>query len=72
MVPCNFACPYIANIGMITAEIVNPIRTQIHPSPALYPKNGGRIKFPAPKNKENNAKDIIRVCLLCFKLRYLL
>lgn len=71
IVPCNFACPYIANMGIITAEIENPISTQNHPSPALYPKKGGSIRFPAPKNKENNAKAITRVCLLCFKLRHL-
>ncbi len=49
---------------MITAEMANPKMTQNQASPALYPKNGGRIKFPAPKNKENKAKAVTKVCLV--------
>ncbi len=58
-------------MGIITAEIANPNVTNIQFVPALYPKKGGSIKFPAPKNNENNANAVIKACLLCFKLRYL-
>src|SRR5690554_6093885 len=34
----------------------NPTMDQFHLSPDINPKNGGKIKFPAPKNIENNTK----------------
>ncbi len=51
-------------MGIITAEMANPMMTQNQVSPALYPKNGGRIKFPAPKKRENKAKAVTKVCLV--------
>ena len=61
----------MAKIGITTADNTNPKVTNPQLFPALYPKNGGSIKFPAPKKRENNANAVIKVCLLCFKLRYL-
>ena len=71
IVPCNFACAYIASIGMITAEIVKPKVTHIQLVPALYPRKGGRMRFPAPKKSEKRAKAVIKVCLMCFIPGYL-
>jgi pimeloyl-ACP methyl ester carboxylesterase len=56
----------MARIGIITAEIEKPSVTSSQSSPALYPKKGGNIRFPAPKNNENSAKAITKVCLFKF------
>lgn len=53
-------------MGISTAEIQNPRVTNHHRSPDLKPNNGGKIKFPAPKNKENRAKAVIIVSLVLF------
>ena len=59
-VPCNLAWASIPIIGMTTAVIIKPMVTQSQSSPALYPNKGGNNKFPAPKNKENNPKLVIK------------
>ena len=65
-VPCSFACAKIAKIGIIIAVDINP-KTTIHQSnPALTPRLGGKIKFPAPKKSENNAKPAIQVSFFMF------
>ena len=64
MVPCNLACATIPSNGIITADIINPNETRNHASPALRPNKGGSIKFPAPKNIENNANPATKVSLL--------
>jgi pimeloyl-ACP methyl ester carboxylesterase len=56
---------------MTTAEMAKPKETHIQFSPALYPKKGGNIKFPAPKKSENRANAVIKVCLLLFITGYL-
>ncbi|EQE19082.1 hypothetical protein QEW_3311 [Clostridioides difficile CD160] len=33
--------------------------------PDSIPKNGGNIRFPAPKNIENKAKPTIKISLIC-------
>ena len=55
----------------ITAEIVKPKVTHIQLVPALYPRKGGRMRFPAPKKSEKRAKAVIKVCLMCFIPGYL-
>ena len=55
-------------IGITTAVITNPTATKDHASPALNPRYGGRIKLPAPKNMENNAKPVISISLVLFIL----
>lgn len=34
-------------------------------SPAFCPKNGGKIRFPAPKKRENNIKLTSKICFFC-------
>ena len=70
-VPCNLACAKMARIGMVTAVVTKP-KTTIHQSkPAFTPKDGGKIKFPAPKKSENNAKPPIQISLVLFKISLL-
>ena len=66
MVPCNLACAKIPKIGIITAAAMNPVATKSQSFPAFNPKNGGNIKFPAPKNIENNAKPVTSISLVLF------
>ena len=67
-VPCNFACAKIAKIGIAMAVMIKP-RTTIHQSaPDLKPSVGGKIKFPAPKKSENNAKPAIQISFVLFKI----
>ena len=54
----------MARIGITTALSINPSSTTIQLLPELYPKKGGKIKLPAPKNRENKAKAVIKVCLV--------
>ena len=70
MVPCNLACAKIPKIGMNTAVIKKPIVTQLHKFPAFFPKKGGRIKFPAPKNIENKANPVMYISLVLFIFVY--
>ena len=58
MVPCSFACAKIPRTGIKTAVIAKPMVTKNQSCPDLNPKKGGSIKFPAPKNKENNANAV--------------
>ena len=51
-------------MGITTAEIAKPKVTIDHPVPALNPKNGGKIRFPAPKKSEKSAKAVTSVPLL--------
>ena len=44
----------------------NPSIDQFHFCPANNPKNGGNIRFPAPKNMENNAAPNISASLFFF------
>ena len=51
--PPDFATAATPRIGRHTALKINPamaIQTEV---PALKPRNGGKIRFPAPKNIEN-------------------
>ncbi len=66
IVPCNFACATMPKIGMTTAVITKPRVTKNQSDPALNPKNGGKIKLPAPKNIENKAKPVINRFLVLF------
>ena len=69
IVPCSLAWAKIPIIGIKTAVIKKPIVTQNHKLPALFPKKGGKIKLPAPKNIENKAKPVIKVSFenfICF------
>ena len=51
---------------MTTAVNENPITT-IHQSiPDLTPSEGGKIRFPAPKKRENNANPVIQISLVLF------
>ena len=63
MVPCTFAWANIPKIGIKTAVIVNPKKTNPHFSPELAPKKGGRIRFPAPKKRAKRAKPVIQTSL---------
>ena len=51
-------------IGITTAESANPKLVISHMLPAVYPKKGGMIKFPAPKKRENKANEVIAVSLV--------
>ena len=55
-------------IGITTAVIAKPKVTNHQLSPDCTPKNGGRIRFPAPKNIENKAKPVIKISLDLFIL----
>ena len=69
-VPCNLAYAKIAKIGIAMAVITKP-KTTIHQSePAFTPKDVGKIKFPAPKKSENNAKPAIQISFVLFNLVY--
>ena len=48
--PSNFATTIMPSTGSITAVIRKPHMAINVDDPALCPKNGGKIKFPAPKN----------------------
>ena len=61
--PSNLATTMIPSTGSITAVMIKPSMAVIVTLPALCPKNGGKIKFPAPKNSENNMKLIKIICL---------
>jgi hypothetical protein len=54
----------MAKMGITTAETAKPMATQAQLLPALKPKKGGSIKFPAPKNRENKANATRYVCLV--------
>ena len=66
IVPCNFACPRRASNGITVAETRKPMATNHQSDPALKPKSGGRIKFPAPKNEAKMAKPNTKICLVLF------
>lgn len=57
-VPWSLACAIIPKIGMRTPEIQKPRVTSHHKLPDLYPKSGGKTKFPAPKKRENRANAV--------------
>src|SRR5699024_5576026 len=50
------AIAIIAKNGNNTAVMRKPVMAGPKCSPDSNPKIGGKIKFPAPKNKENNIK----------------
>src|SRR5699024_11339595 len=50
------AIAIIAKNGNNMAVMRKPVMAGPKCSPASNPKIGGKIKFPAPKNKENNIK----------------
>jgi hypothetical protein len=51
-------------IGITTAVIANPNKTIHQVEPDFTPNDDGKIKFPAPKNNENNAKPLIQISFL--------
>jgi hypothetical protein len=55
-------------MGINTAEIQKPKVTKLQNSPDLNPRCGGRIKFPAPKKRENKASAVMKVCFEFFIL----
>ena len=61
--PSNLATTIMPSTGSITAVMIKPSMAVIVTLPALCPKNGGKIKFPAPKNSENSMKLISMICL---------
>ena len=62
--PCNLACPKKDSIGITVVVIKNPMATNHQSEPELKPKNGGRIKFPAPKKPANNANPNRKILLV--------
>ena len=54
----------IPNTGNNTAVIKKAAIAAAVLLPAFCPKNGGKIKFPAPKNIEKSIKLTINNCLL--------
>lgn len=54
--PSNFATTATPSTGRITAVIRNPVIAKAVLFPAFCPRNGGKIKFPAPKNNEKSIK----------------
>ena len=64
--PPAFAEAIIPNSGSPIPVIKNPNMDQFHLCPASNPKNGGNIRFPAPKNMENNAAPNISASLFFF------
>ena len=52
-----------AKNGMKTAVKMKPIMAGMKKSPASIPRNGGKIKLPAPKNKENNINPKMNIFL---------
>ena len=49
-----------------TSAITNPKKLISQLLPEVTPINGGNIRFPAPKNIENNANPIIKISLFLF------
>ncbi len=58
----------MAKIGITTAVKENPITTIHQSKPDLTPREGGKIRFPAPKKRENRAKPVIQISLVLFML----
>lgn len=54
--PPDFATAITPSTGNPTAVTKNPKIVIQVAFPAACPKKGGKIKFPAPKNSENNIK----------------
>ena len=54
--PSNFATTMTPRTGRITAVIRKAAMAKGIFSPAFCPRNGGKIRFPAPKNRENSIK----------------
>ena len=54
--PLNLATAITPSTGKATAVIQNPSMANGVLIVAFCPKNGGKIKFPAPKNNENSIK----------------
>lgn len=53
--PPHFAIATIPKTGKIIALMLNPNKAIIDVFPAWNPIHGGNIRFPEPKNIENNA-----------------
>lgn len=53
--PPHLAAAAIANNANPTSANINPEKPVIQLSPDITPKNGGNIRFPAPKNIANSA-----------------
>ena len=67
-VPCNLACAKIAKIGIAIAVKIKPITTIHQSGPDFKPNDVGKIKFPAPKKSENNAKPATQISFFLFKI----
>ncbi len=62
--PSNLATTMTPNTGNTTAVNKKPAIAVNVCSPAFCPMNGGKIKFPAQKNSENNIKLITTIFFL--------
>ena len=62
--PSNFATTMTPRTGRITAVIRKAAMAKGIFSPAFCPRNGGKIRFPAPKNRENSIKLIRTIFFL--------
>ena len=54
----------IASTLRPTSTIKNPMNPTNHALPTSFPKNGGKIRLPAPKNVANKARPIINIVLV--------
>ena len=50
--------------GSTTAVSKKPIMAGVVAEPAFWLKNGGEIRLPAPKKRENSIKMIVTICFL--------
>ena len=57
-------------MGITTAESAKPMATHTQLLPALKPKKGGNIKFPAPKNKENSPNAVTKSVLRLYTSQF--
>ena len=65
--PSDFVTAITPNTGRHTALKAKPKNAGTMLLPAILPRNGGKIKFPAPKNIENN---VIPISILFFKCSF--
>ena len=65
-VPLPLEQANIANSGSPTPVRINPMIPRKYWSPNLFPRDGGKIKLPAPKNMENRANPTIIGSLILF------
>ena len=60
----DFPIARSASTGSPTAETAKPRNAGIKDEPASYAKNGGKIRFPAPKNIEKTVSESMILFLL--------